>query len=498
MEIAGLALAVPGVIDIIIRGGEVVYEKINTFRTVDKTLAKYEALLHDTCPPRLIRNSFRETALDLKEGTLYFGLTTLRGASRDRLIPAAIKRQLDNILDRINADLALSKHGLSSVHEDTLLGKLTYTLWRGEGSKHQLDKQAEALKTSCGRLKDLCLQLHNFRSAQSCHFLASDTFKLRRETHDNHPGSTLPDSDILVALGTYADHGQRTTAQLILENRRLENDVRFLSAKLNEEALEGCAGILPVLGYRQPPYNEPDGTKIFQLVFRLHPDTVHESLAHWINTKAPPTVVERLNLCLQVAQAVRNVHAMDLVHKSLRPRAMLMLSNVNEPGSAASLFLQDWTYVREVSGATTQLGETVWQKAIYQHPARQGKYAETEYEPKHDIYSLGVCMLEILLWTPFVVSTPDLHGNSSFAVCELFERHGLALSEQNGGLPSRYQGNPVKLTSRPWATKTIWSDVARSKLVEMDLVKLVMGCLDAGFAKASDVVVCVENAIAAR
>ncbi|KAK4953565.1 hypothetical protein LTR10_008163 [Elasticomyces elasticus] len=108
---------------------------------------------------------------------------------------------------------------------------------------------------------------------------------------------------------------------------------------------------------------------------------------------------------------------MDLVHKSLQPRAMLMLSKANDPGSAASLFLQDRTYVREVSGATTQLGETVWQKAIYQHPAR-----------------LGVCMLEILLWTLFIVPTPGLHGNPSFAVCELFESHGLALGEQHGGV----------------------------------------------------------------
>ncbi|KAK3645181.1 hypothetical protein LTR56_009231 [Elasticomyces elasticus] len=334
-------------------------------------------------------------------------------------------------------------------------------------------------------------------SPQSCHFLTSDTFKLRHETRDNHAGSTLPDSDILVATGTYADDGKRITAQLILENRRLGSDVRFLGAKLDEEAFEGRAGILPALGYRQPPYNEPDGTKIFQLVFQLPPDTLRGSLAHWISTKPAPIVVGRLNLCLQVTQAVSNIHAMDLVHKSLRPRAMLMLSKASDPGSAANLFLQGWTYVREVSGATTQLGETFWQKAVYQHSARQGRYAETEYEPKHDIYSLGVCMLEILLRTPFIVPTPGLHGNPSFALCELFERHRLALGEQNGGLPSRYQGNPTKLTSRSWATKTIWSDVTRSRLVDMDLVDLVIGCLDAEFAKTSDVVVCVRNALAA-
>jgi hypothetical protein len=40
-ESAGLALAIPGLIDVIIRGGEVVYRKIETFRTKHETLIKY-------------------------------------------------------------------------------------------------------------------------------------------------------------------------------------------------------------------------------------------------------------------------------------------------------------------------------------------------------------------------------------------------------------------------------------------------------------------------
>jgi hypothetical protein len=36
-EAAGVALAVPGVIDIIVRGGVAVYEKVDTFRNIDET-----------------------------------------------------------------------------------------------------------------------------------------------------------------------------------------------------------------------------------------------------------------------------------------------------------------------------------------------------------------------------------------------------------------------------------------------------------------------------
>jgi hypothetical protein len=40
MEVVGLALAVPGIIDVIFRGAELVYNKIDTFKTVDKTLSR--------------------------------------------------------------------------------------------------------------------------------------------------------------------------------------------------------------------------------------------------------------------------------------------------------------------------------------------------------------------------------------------------------------------------------------------------------------------------
>ena len=38
IEVAGLVLAVPGLVDVVLRGGDAVYERVETFKTVDKAV----------------------------------------------------------------------------------------------------------------------------------------------------------------------------------------------------------------------------------------------------------------------------------------------------------------------------------------------------------------------------------------------------------------------------------------------------------------------------
>ena len=438
-------------------------------------------------------NSFREIALDLTRGTLYFGLQDVRAASNDRLIPEAVKQQLDKNLDSLQIDLALAQSTLDPVRPDNVKGKLIYTFGRGKGSEHQVTRQYKVLKTSCNKVKDLCLQLHNHRSAQSSFLLMSDVFKLRHETVDNHPGEALPDSDIIVATGNYVQRGKRTVADFILERKSRENDVRYLCSKLTEDTLSSLHGSLPALGYRQPPYNDEDGSKYFQLIFELPQNTIRESLASWICNKPTPDLVERLKLCLDLALAVKSIHSLKLVHKSLRPRSILMLSETQNQNPSKKMYLQDWTYVREFEGATSQMGQSEWQKRIYQHPERQGKYADTVYFPKHDIYSLGVCILEILLWKPFVVRTSQTNTQATttpkpeHSICEMYESYGLKRGEANGGLPAELKGNTVDLTSKSWVTKTIWTDIASAELGDVELTKLVLDCLESVFQSTEEV-----------
>ena len=289
--------------------------------------------------------------------------------------------------------------------------------------------------------------------------------------------------------------GEKIVADFVLETKLRENDVRFLCEKLNKDALGDLREHpLSVLGYRQPPYNRSDGTKVFQVVVELPSDLGRSSLSHLLGTRPPSDLLERLKICKNLALATKAVHSIGLVHKAIRPRSILMLSKPGDSPSAAKIYLQDWNYVREVSGATTELGEALWPKQIYQHPERQGEYAEAAYETRHDIYSLGVCMLEILLWKPFVVERRSTAAR--LEVCELFEQYGFARKEQDGGLPERYRGDSLKMTSRPWITITIWKDIANAKLASYDLAQLVLRCLEGDFKTVEDVELHVESLIA--
>ena len=305
----------------------------------------------------------------------------------------------------------------------------------------------------------------------------------------------LPNSDIFTAEGNYKLDGKRIASKFILETKKHEHDVRFISSKLSKESLKGAhESLLPVMGYRQPPYNLPDGTQVSQIVIELPQGLNQSSLSHLLGTEQPLALMDRLELCAKLARATDAVHSIDLVHGSIRTRTILVLSAPGAPLRSASLHLQDWTYIREVDGTTSLSGQMDWPKRIYQHPERQGRYATSEYKPRHDIYSLGVRILEVLLWKPFVVTD----GTHQLKVCDLFEKYGFARDEQEGGLPSKYRGDSAKMTSLAWVTQTVWRDMAESEVAYVDLKRLVMRCLNGEFATARDVTIDLERMIAVR
>ncbi|KAL5358102.1 hypothetical protein BJX96DRAFT_173135 [Aspergillus floccosus] len=65
-------------------------------------------------------------------------------------------------------------------------------------------------------------------------------------------------------------------------------------------------------------------------------------------------------------------------------------------------FLIGFERIRRAEGRTDKFGDLDWEKNLYRHPLRQGLQPEEIFEMRHDIYSLGVCPLEIALWESFV------------------------------------------------------------------------------------------------
>jgi serine/threonine protein kinase len=185
--------------------------------------------------------------------------------------------------------------------------------------------------------------------------------------------------------------------------RSVKRDVRMLSQRL--AAAERQNGILPLLGFRNNALRNE-----FQLVFAMpssmgSPQTLGSLYG---SAKTRPPLNTRINICGQLAEAVLQTHMLGLVHKSIQPENVLLFSfphETEENESFPASYLCGWHYARSFDAGVTRLvGESRWQRAIYQHPERQSEHVEDEYCMGHDIYSLGVCMLEVLLWDPLVTT----------------------------------------------------------------------------------------------
>ncbi len=140
---------------------------------------------------------------------------------------------------------------------------------------------------------------------------------------------------------------------------------------------------------------------------------------------ASHSLSERLFLAKKLAAAVFYMHTSKLVHKNIRPETILVLpatTSDTSPDSSASQterqsktaffpyslgrpVLVGFDNVRQVDlNWVSKLNGTLsWEEDVYQHPSRHGATAAKYYSVQHDVYSLGVVLIEIALWQSFIV-----------------------------------------------------------------------------------------------
>jgi hypothetical protein len=184
----------------------------------------------------------------------------------------------------------------------------------------------------------------------------------------------------------------------------LDKDVRnlarvLMSTNIDDFGLLTCKGVL-----------RDASQDTFRFVFKV-PDYLRTpaSLRHFLTPMdgkhSQHSLNDRFKIALTLARSVLFFHSLHFVHKNIRPEIVLIFES--DDGKFDASFLIGFEKFRLEAGKTFLGGDATWEKNIYRHPKRQGLRPEEEYVMQHDIYSLEVCLLEIGLWTSFILHTPD-------------------------------------------------------------------------------------------
>lgn len=164
-------------------------------------------------------------------------------------------------------------------------------------------------------------------------------------------------------------------------------------------------GLLACHGVVKVANEQADGFR-FQFVFAIPPDLYNpRTLRDLFLQGATYPLDQRFQLAKELARSVTFVHTYGFVHKNIRPDTVVVFQD--HSSALGHSFLVGFERFRPAAAGSHLRGDPRWDTNLYRHPRRQGSLPEDTYIMQHDIYSLGVCLLELGLWSSFVCSNSE-------------------------------------------------------------------------------------------
>ncbi|KAJ5178875.1 hypothetical protein N7492_002085 [Penicillium capsulatum] len=176
-------------------------------------------------------------------------------------------------------------------------------------------------------------------------------------------------------------------------------------ARLLHQPKERVFRVLPCLGWKYLP----DQASI-AFIFEVQPKPVGKpvSLQRLLfHSENRPELGDKFRLALGLANCIAQMHMVQWVHESFRSDNILLLPHTVPDGDTGSKvqvnYSEPWVLGFEFSRPEPffSAGQADFEptRDIYRHPDRQGEPVEM-FNKIHDIYALGVVLLEIGLWDP--------------------------------------------------------------------------------------------------
>jgi hypothetical protein len=190
------------------------------------------------------------------------------------------------------------------------------------------------------------------------------------------------------------------------EQKLLDRVQRLAAVLLENENPE--SRVPHCLGYIQDLDNDtPRVGYVFEKPIGVDPSSRPISLLELLGdgTLPKPSLTKRVSLALAIAQSVEYMHAINWLHKGIRSDNVLFFGNGMRVDYSRP-YVSGFNYSRPAhSEEMTEIPHRDARRDIYRHPLAQKDLqdrplAKKMYEKTHDIYSLGVVMIEIAFWQP--------------------------------------------------------------------------------------------------
>lgn len=100
-------------------------------------------------------------------------------------------------------------------------------------------------------------------------------------------------------------------------------------------------------------------------------------------------------VAVQLVRALSYIHAADLLHKSIRSDNIILCLGAKTSTYVIPLLMGFHRARRVTDGSTKAELDEDWNARLYRHPARWRKAENLPFTRNHDVYSLGVVLLEL-------------------------------------------------------------------------------------------------------
>ena len=191
--------------------------------------------------------------------------------------------------------------------------------------------------------------------------------------------------------------------------------------------------------------------KLISFVFESPEKTEPISLLQLLfKNGVKPSLGDKFRLALGLANSIAQLHMIRWVHESFRSENVLFFPRSESPENSRAdsiRYSEPWilgfTFARPESFFSTGPTDFSPSRDIYRHPERQGD-PQTPFVKGHDIYSLGVILLEIGLWEPAITLEKNMfnHAHDSYAVQAQLKKHAMKRLEPRMG--SKYKNVVLK------------------------------------------------------